>query len=78
MVQRLLEAQGMKIHFRYSESHDWMALYVDGKAVYQGHDINEKMLLDYLGIDYTSEDIPDEEVEGRFPETMAGTENIQG
>lgn len=37
------------------KSDDWTALYLDGVLVYENHSLSAVDLLEYLGVDYTSE-----------------------
>lgn len=41
----------MTLHIIRSEDYDWIALYRDGKRLYQGHSIQEEDLLKMLGFD---------------------------
>lgn len=45
----------MRIHVRTAD--DWMALYVDGRKVYENHDIPLTFGLRELGIEFTSDDV---------------------
>ena len=41
---------------------DWIALYIDGKSVYQGHSLDETRLLDLLEIPYETMSVPDDDM----------------
>ena len=43
------------------EDGDWIALYVDGKLVHDGHSISGTDMLRYLDIDFEDVDVPDHE-----------------
>lgn len=55
------------LEFVYAD--DWMAVYVNGNIVYQGHSIDEYHLLDILGIKCNHTDAYNQADEtGSFPE----------
>lgn len=43
----------MVIHLRYDEGGDWVALYVNGVKVEEGHSLNPAMVATALGLEFT-------------------------
>lgn len=65
----------MDVLITVTESHDWKALYIDGKLYLDGHDLDYRDILAALAIKFTHAEVSDEWVEengGRFPKTSAG------
>lgn len=59
-----------KISIYTVESGDWIAIYVNGILVDQGHRLTEKMVLEAVGIPFKSQELTEEQVDnmaGRFP-----------
>jgi len=51
----------MKVHIITDLYGDWIALYKDGSKVAEGHSLDEKQVLDALGIEYTESEISNDE-----------------
>lgn len=65
-------AKRPQIHFIKPESGDWVAMYVNGKKVAEGHSLDEYEVVEALGLTYTSDEISDEAAEnGGFPEELS-------
>lgn len=47
----------VKIHIANAE--DWVAVYFDGRAVYQGHSVEGDTMLDLLRLEYTDQWVDD-------------------
>lgn len=43
----------------FALTNDWVAMYVNGKKVADGHSLHYIYVLDALGIEYTTKDIDD-------------------
>ena len=39
---------GLTMQIHYVDGEDWVGLYIDGKLIYEGHDIHVTLLLDIL------------------------------
>lgn len=51
---------------RHADSGDWIGVYIDGRLVYQGHDIEPGHLLDLAGVEHREEHNVPLEASGRF------------
>jgi len=60
-----------QITFIYMD--DWQALYIDGKLVYENHNISAKELLDYIPIEFQTVDLYDEEEYEKLEGVMRST-----
>lgn len=59
------------IHFTQSIHGDWVAMYIDGRKVAEGHSLNEYQVLDALGVPYTSEEVDDDPYQDTpYPEEL--------
>lgn len=58
-----------KITLVYSEDHDWVGLYLDGKLATEGHSLNADQVLQQLGLKYQIKHMSNEwcEGHGRLP-----------
>lgn len=58
-----------KITLVYSEDHDWVALYIDGKMVNEGHSLSIRSVIIALGFQFEVKCVSNEwaENQGRFP-----------
>jgi hypothetical protein len=50
-----------KIDIVQWDAGDWIALYVDGKLVHEGHSIRGVEMLEYLNIPFDKTEVPDNE-----------------
>jgi hypothetical protein len=63
----------MRVDLVSSASGDWIAVYVDGDKVAEGHSLSEGMVLDAVGIQHGRRELSDKEIDelgSHFPDSV--------